>query len=273
MRLNAYSRLIIVVVATLILSQCTVPSKMASNELSVAETLKTEDSVYINRDSAQWEMHYAKFLDSIQPVNRTYEKIFPVLQLNKEVIFEALKPFLPNDSTSSKFIHLKITPQGKLLKIFDYLYATSDTQKVNKADSLMDKINFGNSQTGVYHTGISINFDKNKQLFMDNKIVYGHGFGRSRKSVNDSLIIHMVKLRYAYNKFLRNHMNAQGKLEVQFDINSYGNIVSCKVLSSTPGMKGFESEAIKVIRKWKFDPVYTRDDVTRCTYPFVFSTY
>lgn len=273
MALNAYPILIIIAVVALTVTRCTVPSKMAGNDLNVEETLKTEDSTYINRDSAQWEMHYAKFLDSIQPVNRTYEKIFPVLQLNKEVIFEALKPFLPNDSTSSKFIYLKITPQGKLLKIFDYLYATSDTQKVNKTDSLMDKINFGNSETGAYHTGINIYFDKNKQLFMDKKIVYGHGFGRSRNSVQTNIMAQMAYLRYAYNKFLKNHMNAQGKLEVQFDINSYGNIISCKVLSSTPGMKGFESDAIKVIRKWKFDPVYTRDDVTRCTYPFVFSTY
>jgi TonB family protein len=271
MRLKAYLRLIIIVVAPIISSQCTVPSKMVSNDSNVADTSKTMTVSYVNRDSAQWEMNYAKFLDSIQPVNRTYEKIFPVLQSNKDIIFEALKPFLPNDSTLNKFIFLKITSQGKILKLHDSLIAIPDTQIVINANLLMDKVDFGNSQTGLYHTGINIFFDNNRQLFMDKKIVYGQGFGRSRMSVQHNIMTQMAELRYAYNKFIRNHPNAQGKLTIQFNVNSYGNIISCKVLSSTSGIKGFETDAIKVICKWKFDLVYTRDDVTRCVYPFVFS--
>lgn len=273
MRLKTYSRRIIIVVASLIASQCTVPSKMSNNDSNVTDASKTMAVSYVNRDSAQWEMNYAKFLDSIQPVNRTYDKIFPVLQLNKDIIFDALKPFLPNDSTLNKFILLKITPQGKILKLHDSLIAIPDTQIVINANLLMDKINFGNSQTGVYYTGINIYFDKNKQICMDNNVVYGDSLCRSKNSIQGNIITQMANVRYAYNKFLRNHPYAKGKLIVQFNINAYGNIISCKVLSSSPGIKGLEPGAIKAISKWKFDLFYTRDDVTRCVYPFVFDRY
>lgn len=57
--------------------------------------------------------------------------------------------------------------------------------------------------------------------------------GRNKSSIKQTVMENIGSIRYAYNKWLRQHPNAAGKITVKFAIDEFGNVIFCDVLTAT----------------------------------------
>lgn len=78
------------------------------------------------------------------------------------------------------------------------------------------------------------------------------------------------QLRYIYNKKLRRGQKISGRVIVQMDISSNGQIGSAQVISSTVGSPEFEQEITAKIKGWKFRAVPDSLGTLSIKYPFEF---
>jgi hypothetical protein len=110
---------------------------------------------------------------------------------------------------------------------------------------------------------------KADSLKRDNlKPIYGK---RLRKSIMKTVMINLAKLRYAYNKRLREKPALFGKITVKYSIAQTGNVVSSSIVSSTIDDSELEEVIKNKIKNWKFDTLNVAIDTTEVVYPFVFT--
>ncbi len=76
-------------------------------------------------------------------------------------------------------------------------------------------------------------------------------------------------ISFLYNKTLRENPTLRGTVTVEFRIAADGEVIDCRVVSSSMSNPPFEEALIKRILQWKF-PLVPAGDVT-ITYPIVFS--
>jgi hypothetical protein len=98
---------------------------------------------------------------------------------------------------------------------------------------------------------------------------------RSKVSIMKTVMDNLAKLRYAYNKRLKEKPFLYGKITVKFSISQNGNVLSSEVVSSTIDDSKLDTIIKQKIMGWKFDtlvlPNNTSVDTTIVIYPFVFS--
>ena len=78
-------------------------------------------------------------------------------------------------------------------------------------------------------------------------------------------------LRYMYNKRLKVKPDLKGRVTVKFEINNLGEVIYCKVVSSTVKDRKFKKELVNKILKWDFGEIPFPNDTTQVVYPFVFA--
>lgn len=95
--------------------------------------------------------------------------------------------------------------------------------------------------------------------------------GRSRANIMRVVRRNMASLKYAYNRRLKTKPGIKGKIVVKWAIDEFGNVLFCKVVSSTMKDPTFEKEVVKKVKAWAFGKINIPGDVTEVSYPFVFS--
>jgi len=76
-------------------------------------------------------------------------------------------------------------------------------------------------------------------------------------------------ISFLYNKALRENPTLRGTVTVEFRIAASGDVIDCRVVSSSMSNPPFEEALLKRVLQWKFPPV-PAGDVT-ITYPIAFS--
>lgn len=76
-------------------------------------------------------------------------------------------------------------------------------------------------------------------------------------------------ISFLYNKALRENPTLRGTVTVEFRIAADGDVIDCRVVSSSMSNPPFEEALVKRVLQWKFPQIPT-GDVT-ITYPIVFS--
>jgi TonB family protein len=95
--------------------------------------------------------------------------------------------------------------------------------------------------------------------------------GRSRASVQRVVVQNMNVLGDAYSSRLRNRPGLTGKVVVDFSIDEFGAVVSAQVKESTMNDPKFELQVVDIVKTWRFEKIDKPGDITKITYPFVFS--
>ena len=72
-----------------------------------------------------------------------------------------------------------------------------------------------------------------------------------------------------YNRALRKNPTLRGTITVEFIISALGDVIECKVVSSSMNNAAFEESIVKRVRHWKFSAISAGD--VKITYPIVFS--
>lgn len=99
---------------------------------------------------------------------------------------------------------------------------------------------------------------------------YGIG-GRSKSSIMHTVMDNLPALRYAYNRWLRVHPGAAGKITVKFAIDEFGNVIFCDVLNGTLMDAELSDQVISIVKTWQFGKIDKPGDITEAVYPLVFS--
>jgi hypothetical protein len=95
--------------------------------------------------------------------------------------------------------------------------------------------------------------------------------GRSKASIMHTVMENLGTIRYAYNKWLRQHPNAAGKITVKFAIDEFGNVIFCDVLNATLQGSELSVQVIDIVKTWNFGKIDKPGDITEAVYPLVFS--
>lgn len=101
--------------------------------------------------------------------------------------------------------------------------------------------------------------------------IKGYGDGDSPRSYEEiSGVVGRYKggISFVYNKALRRDPSLRGTVTVEFTIAASGDVIDCKVNSSSMEDPAFEEELVKRILQWQFPPI-VEGDVT-VVYPLVF---
>ncbi|HUI91359.1 MAG TPA: AgmX/PglI C-terminal domain-containing protein [Chitinivibrionales bacterium] len=95
--------------------------------------------------------------------------------------------------------------------------------------------------------------------------------GRTKSSILHTVQENLITIRYAYNKWLRQHPNTAGKITVKFAIDEFGNVIFCDVLTATLQGSDLSDQVIAIVKKWNFGKIDKPGDITEAVYPLVFS--
>ncbi len=93
---------------------------------------------------------------------------------------------------------------------------------------------------------------------------------RSKLNIMRVIRQNTAALKYAYNRRLKAKPSLKGKLKVKWAVDEFGNVLHCKIISSTMKDPTFESIVLKKIKRWKFGKIQIPGDVTEIMYTFVF---
>jgi len=93
---------------------------------------------------------------------------------------------------------------------------------------------------------------------------------RSKASIMRVVNDNQAVLRYAYNMRLREKPGLRGNIKVEFAIDQFGKVISCKVIDSSMNDPVFEQTIVSKIKRWVFHKIDKPGDVTKVVYPFVF---
>jgi TonB family protein len=94
---------------------------------------------------------------------------------------------------------------------------------------------------------------------------------RSRRDIMRVVNQNTQSLRYLFNRHLRNVPNMKGKVTLKWAIDEFGNVIFCRVVSTTVENSAFEREIVTAVKRWKFSRIHITGDVTEVVYPFVFT--
>lgn len=94
--------------------------------------------------------------------------------------------------------------------------------------------------------------------------------GRSRANIMRTVRNNMMSLKYAYQRRLKAKPGIKGKITVKWAIDEFGNVLHCRVITSTMQDPVFEKVMTNKIKRWAFGKIPIPGDVTEVTYPFVF---
>jgi TonB family protein len=92
---------------------------------------------------------------------------------------------------------------------------------------------------------------------------------RSQESIAQVVDSYKGGISFLYNKALRENPTLRGIVTVEFIIAASGDVIDCRVVSSSMKNPSFEEALIKRVLQWKF-PSISAGDVT-ISYPIVFS--
>jgi hypothetical protein len=95
--------------------------------------------------------------------------------------------------------------------------------------------------------------------------------GRSKSSIMHTVTDNLPALRYAYNRWLRVHPGAAGKITVKFAIDEFGNVIFCEVVNGTLPDKDLSEQVVTIVKTWRFGKIDKPGDITEAVYPLVFS--
>jgi TonB family protein len=98
--------------------------------------------------------------------------------------------------------------------------------------------------------------------------IFHDGFEFNRDAVSDVVRQNNEGLLALYNRRLQKNPNMQGRLTVEFIISSEGQVLKCRILSSSLSDPLFENEVVREILKWKFPSV--EKGTTTVLYPLSF---
>jgi len=98
---------------------------------------------------------------------------------------------------------------------------------------------------------------------------YGDGdIPRTYREISQVVEKYKGGVSFIYNKALRRDPSLRGTVTVEFTISSAGDVIDCKVASSSMQDAVFEEALVKRILQWQFPPIL-EGDVT-VVYPLVF---
>jgi len=92
---------------------------------------------------------------------------------------------------------------------------------------------------------------------------------RTSESIAQVVDTYKGGISFLYNKALRENPTLRGTVTVEFRISADGDVIDCRVVSSSMSNPPFEEALVKRVLQWKF-PSVPAGDVT-ITYPIVFS--
>jgi periplasmic protein TonB len=101
--------------------------------------------------------------------------------------------------------------------------------------------------------------------------IKGYGDGDSPRSYQEiTLVVERYKggISFLYNRALRRDPSLRGTVTVEFTIAASGEVIDCKVSTSSMEDPSFEEDLVKRILQWEFPPI-VEGDVT-VVYPLVF---
>jgi TonB family protein len=91
---------------------------------------------------------------------------------------------------------------------------------------------------------------------------------RSEQSIRDVILSYMGRVTYTYNKYLKQNPDLKGKVVVEMTIAPSGEVVDCRIVSSTMNHPDFEKDLLKVVRSFRFKPI--PEGTVTVQNPFVF---
>lgn len=94
--------------------------------------------------------------------------------------------------------------------------------------------------------------------------------GRSRKEIYRTIRNNSASLKYSYIKRKKVNTRIGNTIELNWFIDEYGNVLQCKVVSSTLNDPDLEKTIVRKVRSWAFGNKGITGDTTEVTYPFVF---
>jgi hypothetical protein len=94
---------------------------------------------------------------------------------------------------------------------------------------------------------------------------------RPKDSIMKIVNSNLVELKMLYNKWLKLHKNAKGKITVKFLINEKGYVVNSEIIEDSFIEKGFALEVLNQIKKWQFGAINKPKDLAGAIYPFIFN--
>jgi TonB family protein len=94
---------------------------------------------------------------------------------------------------------------------------------------------------------------------------------RSKKNIMSTVMVHLKSIRELYLSRLKVKKDLKGSMIVKIKVNSKGSIIFCNCIESNMGDPLFEKQVVGNIKKWKFDEIPDKKDITEFNYPFVFS--
>jgi TonB family protein len=97
--------------------------------------------------------------------------------------------------------------------------------------------------------------------------------GRSKSSIDRVIRQNNTSLQFAYNQRLGSNPGMQGRIVVKWQIDEFGNVIDCKLISSSTGDNTFDQTVIEKVKAWSFGKIDISGDITEFEYPFVFSPY
>ena len=199
-------------------------------------------------------------------VRQCIDKVAPDI---KEALTDVITIYEQKETISLKFY---ITPGGALDLVgfvesvtLDSIAMKDLTEAVNK--QVLDPIDKSTFTKVIIQSFL----DDNKAVALSDVIEVDHV--EIRQLTNILIIVNMNSgnIVRAYSKRWAEKPNLEGRISVKFGIDEKGDVVSCKVISSTMDDPPLEEQVIKNVRSWKFGEIYNPGDVTEVVYPFNFS--
>lgn len=93
--------------------------------------------------------------------------------------------------------------------------------------------------------------------------------GRSVSEIMAVVKARTPGLRHIYNKYLKLHPGFAGKITLQFTILAGGDVVECKIKSSTTEVSDFDEDIREAVERWSFKMIKSGN--TTVAIPFNFS--
>ncbi len=199
-------------------------------------------------------------------VRQCIDKVAPDI---KEALTDVIKIYEQKDTITLKFY---ITPGGALDLIGFVESVTLDsvamkdlTEAVNK--QVLDPIDKSTFTKIVIQSFL----DENKAVTLSDKIEVDHVEIRQLTGILIIVNMNSGNIVRAYSKRWAEKPNLEGRITVKFGIDEKGDVISCKVISSTMDDPPLEEQVIKNVKSWKFGEIYNPGDITEVVYPFNFS--
>lgn len=199
-------------------------------------------------------------------VRQCIDKVVPDI---KEALTDVIKIYEQKDTISLKFY---ITPGGALDLIGFVESVTLDSVAMKDLTEALNKQVLDPIDKSTFTKIVIQSFlDENKAVTLSDK--RGVDYVEIRQLTGILIIVNMNSgnIVRAYSKRWAEKPNLEGRITVKFGIDEKGDVISCKVISSTMDDPPLEEQVIKNVKSWKFGEIYNPGDITEVVYPFNFS--